>query len=202
MASQQRVLWITPSYLKENTVVNDNTEDNILRKCISVAEDKILHPLLGTQLTLAVSTYIQDYINSNVPIPAAYKTLIDDYIIPTLVEYSIIEYIPFTFKFRNKGISRQSGPDTIPAELEELIYLKNNILTTAQFYGERLVTFLRTNNSTYPEYFSNLIGDIQPARGAYSSSIFIPGANRGNRFGINGDCCSGLGYGFGTNVNI
>jgi len=84
--------------------------------------------------------------------------------------------------------------------MDELVYLKNNILTTAQFYGERLIAYLRVNNATYPEYFENAQGDVQPAKGAYSSSIFIPGANRGNRF--NSDGCTGLGYGFGINVNL
>jgi len=200
--SQQRVLWTTPQFLKDNTVVNDNVEDNILRKCISVAEDKVIHPLLGSQLTLTISNQIQDYIGSNVPIPAAYKTLIDDYIVPTLVEYAVIEYIPFTYKFRNKGIQRQTSPESIPAELDELIYLKQNILSTAQFYGERLVAFLRTNNATYPEYYQNGAGDIQPAKGAYSSSIFIPGANRGNRLGLGYDGCNGQGMGYGINYYI
>lgn len=196
---QQRILFTTPQFVKDNTTINDNVEDNILRKCISVAEDKIIHPLLGSQLTLAISNHIQAYIVSGTAIPAAYKTLLDDYIVPTLVEYTQIEYIPFTYKFRNKGISRQTSDTSIPAEVDELIYLKNNILSTAQFYGERLVSFLRTNNNTYPEYFQNGAGDVQPAKGAYSSSIFIPGKNRGNR-GTDG--CTGLGYGFDISVNI
>jgi len=196
--SQQRVLWTTPQFLKDNTVVNNNVEDNILRKCISVAEDKVIHPLLGSQLTLTISNHIQAYIASGTTIPADYKTLIDNYIVPCLVEYSIIEYIPYTYKFRNKGISRQTSPESLPAELDELVYLKQNILATAQFYGERLVTYLKTNNKLYPEYFQNTAGDIQPAKGAYSSSILIPGANRGNRFG---DGCGNYGMGYVIDIN-
>jgi hypothetical protein len=198
----QRVLWTTPQFIKDNTTINDNVEDNILRKCISVAEDKVIHPLLGSQLTLAISNHIQAYIASGTTIPADYKTLIDNYIVPTLVEYAQIEYIPFTYKFRNKGIGRQTSPESIPAELDELVYLKQNILSTAQFYGERLVTFLRTNSATYPEFYQNSAGDIQPAKGAYSSAILIPGANRGNRFGLGYDDCGGYGMGYSINVNI
>lgn len=179
MASQQRTLFVTPQYVKENSVFNDNIEDNILRKCISMCEDKYIHPILGTQLTLAITNHINAYVQSGTSIPTNYKILLDEYIIPCLVEYVQVEYLPFTFKFRNKGVSRQTSPESIPAEVDELIYLRQTILANAQFYGTRMVDYLCVNNALYPEYNQVQAGDIVPAKEAYSSSIFIPGKSRG-----------------------
>jgi hypothetical protein len=194
MIGINRVLWTTPQFVKDNSVINDNVEDGILRKCISTAEDKYLHPIIGTSLTTAINTYISLYVSSGNTIPTNYKLLIDDYIVPTLLEYTVYEYVPFSYKFRNKGISRQSSPDSIPADIGELSYLRNNIKDTAEFYGERLTTYLRNNSNLFPEYLTSTAGDIQPAKGVYSSNIFIPNANRGG--------CGYYGYGFTYPINL
>jgi len=197
MQGSNRILWVTPQYLKDNTVINDNCEDNILQVNIRAAEDKYLHPLIGSQMTKKVNQLISDSILSGSTIPTEYKTLIDDYIIPCLVEYSVYENVPFTFKFRNKGISQQTSPDSIPAGIDELTYLRNNIRDTAQFYGERLVTFLRvgyTNNTAFPEYLQVQVGDIKPATGDYFNGIHIPNKNRNNN--------NFLGFGLGTDIII
>lgn len=197
MQGSTRILWITPQYLKDNTIINDNVEDNILQVNIRTAEDKYLHPLLGTQMTIKINKLISDSIISGSTIPTEYKTLIDDYIIPCLVEYSVYENVPFTYKFRNKGISKQTSPDSIPAELDELTYLRNNIRDTAQFYGERLVTYLRvgyTNNQMFPEYLQTQIGDIKPATGDYFNGIHVPKRNR--------NTTNWLGYGLGKNLDL
>jgi hypothetical protein len=196
-----RVLFTTPQFLKDNTVVNDNVEDNILRKCISISEDKYIQPLLGTQLYLSLTTYVKANVLSGSTIPANYKLLLDDYIVPTLLEYSTYELVPFSFKFRNKGISRQTSPDSIPAEVSDLIYVRNNVLANAQFYADRLTQYLITQNNLYPEYYTNQMGDIKPARTGYSSGIFYPGRSRG--LGCDGCGIQGLGYGInGINITL
>ena len=141
MASQQRTLFVTPQYVKDNSAPNNNMEDNLIRKCISLSEDKYIHPILGTQLTLAISNHINALVQSGTTIPANYKLLLDDYIIPCLVEYTQLEYLPYTFKFRNKGISRQTSPESIPAEVDELVYLSQTLKTNAEFYAARMIYF-------------------------------------------------------------
>lgn len=201
-----RTLFITPQVLKDNSVFNKNIEDNLLRKGISTAEDKYIHPLLGSGLYSAITTHINNYIDSGTTIPANYKLLLDMYIVPTLIEYASVELVAYmSYKMRSKGISRQTGENTIPADLAELNYVRDNFLSSAQFYGQRLTTYLRTNTNLFPEYYSALAGDIQPAKAAYSSSIFIPGANRGSAYGRFGSCdweCGGYGMGYGINLYL
>ncbi len=183
-----RTLIISPQYLKDNSVINNNTEDTILQVCIRHAEDKYIHPLIGSRLMERVTNDIASY-QTGGTINAAYKILIDDYITPCLIEYSIYEYVPYSFKFRNKGISRQSSPDSIPADLNDLGYIRETVQSSAQFYGDRLVTYLKSNTATYTEYYQVQLGDIQPARNDSGFDIFIPFGSRGL-----GDCIYGMGF--------
>jgi hypothetical protein len=180
MSSATRVLFLTPQYLIDNTVINGNVEQKILNKCIRTAEDKYIMPLIGSPLYESLITKI-----TGNTLTGVYKTLMDDYVIPCLLEYSLYEYIPFTsFKFRNKGVSKQTSPESEPADLADLSYLRENVKDSAQFYGDRLVKHLKANNSqTFPEYYQlRTIEDVPPARSDYFSGIQFPGQNRGNGF--------------------
>ena len=172
-----RTLFLTPAYLIENTVINSNVEQKLLIKAIRTAEDKYIMPIIGSPL---YSTLI-DKIN-DATLSGAYKTLIDSYIIPCLLEYSLLEYIPFTsFKFRNTGVQKQTTPDSQAAELADLHYLKENVRDSAQFYGEKLIQHLRANTSLFPEYLRfTSCADTAPAISDYFSGIQFPGMNRTN----------------------
>ncbi len=187
-----RFLIITPQYLKDNSVINNNVEENILQVVIRHAEDKYIHPLIGSRMMDRISLDISSYVTGGT-IDPAYKTLIDEYVTPCLIEYSIYEYVPYTFKFRNKGVSRQGGPDTLPADLNDLGYIRETVLSSAIFYGERLVKYLKSNTTTFTEYYQYQLGDIQPAKGDTDFPLFIPNANRGDNCGT---------YGLGLGIDI
>jgi hypothetical protein len=184
-----RTLIITPQFLKDNSVINDNVEDNILEAVIRIAEDKYIHPKLGSRLVERINTEIATYASGGT-ITAEYKTLIDDYITACVIQYSIYEYVPYTFKFRNKGISTQTSPDSTPASVSDLGYIRESVKSTAEFYAERLISYLKNNTSLYPEYIQAQSGDITPSNNGYTGSgIFIPNyLVKG--YGIN--CCNGL----------
>ena len=195
MISQTRTLFISPQFIKDNTVVNDSVDTNIIQKSIRTAMDKYIHPLIGSEMYEALI----DKINTGSitgTTNAAYKTLLDEYVIPVTIEYSVYELVPFAnYKFRNKSISTQNSPDSTSAGLDELAYIRQNILDTAQFYGERLVSYLikQSSASVFPEYFTWTQGDIPPAKGDYFGGIHIPHTNRGD--------CSNFGMGYGTPIN-
>lgn len=170
------VLFVTVQYLRENSVINDNVDGNLLQPVIRTVHDKYLHPILGSQLYYS----LQQKVITNT-LTGNYLFLMNNYIVPFLLHYSTYESIPFmAFKFRNKGIQKQSSPDSTPAELGELTYVRDSVLATAQFYGERLVEYLCANQSSFPEYRSASNGDISPSNGDYFNGIHIPGSNRSN----------------------
>lgn len=187
-------LFITPQYLIENSAINSNVEQKILTKCIRSASDKYIMPLIGSNLYEA----IVNKISGGTMAAGDYKSLLDDYITPALVDYSVLEYIPFSaVKFRNKGIQRQnSGENSEPADMDNLTYLQQSVRDSAQFYSERLVRYLKANIQLFPEYYQYTISidDVMPARSDYFSGIQFPQSNRGNR--------GTFGMGLGTPINF
>lgn len=184
-----RTLFIDPQYVRDNSVINDNTEGGLISKAIRTASDKYIQPIIGGNLYNSLISKIQ--LNS---LSGDYKTLMDDFIVPCLLEYTIYEYIPYSFKFRNKGISRQTSPDSIPAEVEDLTYIRDNVLQTAQFYGETLVRFLSIHAPNFPELSTSQADQINRAKGDYFGGIHVPGQDRGY-------CGDGFGLGIGIPIN-
>lgn len=186
-------LFITPEYLIENSAINSNVEQKILTKCIRSASDKYIMPAIGSQLYQKIVSLI----SGGTMTAGVYKTLLDDYITPALVDYSVLEYIPFSsVKFRNKGMEKQTSDVSTPADAESLVMVQASVRDSAQFYTERLIKYLRANIQSYPEYSQYMItiDDMAPARSEYFSGIQFPRSNRG--------CCGDLGMGFTYDINL
>ena len=187
-----RTLFITPQYVRENSVLNDNTDGKLIVKAIRTAEDKYIMPIIGGNLYYTLIGMINA--GTLTGSTNTYKTLMDQFIVPCLLEYSIYEYVPYSFKFRNKGISKQTSPDSEAANLEDLYYLRDNVLQSAQFYAENLIKYLKVNAASFPEYTTISADQIAPARGDYFGGIHIPSSNRGN--------CDDYGLGLSRPVNV
>jgi hypothetical protein len=176
-AQPSRTLLITPQYLIDNSPVNSNVEQKLLASSIRKAEDIYLMPLIGSELYQAIIGKI----SGGTMAAGVYKDLLDLYIAPALVEYSVIVYIPFTsIKLRNKGTQKQLGDNSEPANLEDLAYLTTSVRDSAQFYAERLIKYLKQNMTQFPEYLRySTIDSILPANNDYFSGLqFTIGPNQ------------------------
>lgn len=174
MASENRNPFISVQYLRANSIINDNVDANVLLPIIRMAESKYVQQVIGSNLYVKLVTDA----NANT-ITGNYQILLEDYIIPVLLQYSVYESVPFmAYKFRNKGIQKQSGDNSEPADLTELTYIRDNVLQTAQFYSERLSKYLINNATLFPEYQSSTT-DLNPNSQSYFNGIHIP-----NRYGI------------------
>ncbi len=171
MASQNNNPFISIEYLRVNSIINDNVDSKVLLPIIRMAETKYIQQVLGNNLyeklvLLATS-------NPSL-ITGYYKTLLEEYIIPVLVQYSVYESVPFmNFKFRNKAISKQGSDNSTPADLSELSYIRDNVLQTAQFYSERMLNYIINNMAQFPEYTSANL-DVAPDTQSYFNGIHIP----------------------------
>jgi hypothetical protein len=79
----------------------------------------------------------------------------------------------------NKDLVRKISEQSSAASLEDLKYLRNIVLNTAEYYAERLVDWLRNNSDKYPEYNSNSGADLSPNKEAYFSGMNIQPGNQG-----------------------
>lgn len=165
-----KTLFITVDNLRENSVINNNVDGKILEVCIKTAQDKYVMPIIGGVLYSSLINKINAGTLSQTEI-----NLLNGFIVPTLFNYSVYEAIPFlSLKFRNKGINKQSSPDSESASLEDLNYLANKILETAQFYAELAIRHLKTNASDYPDYMIFAIDQNSPASSDYFSGVHFP----------------------------
>jgi hypothetical protein len=111
-----------------------------------------------------------------------YRLLLDDYITPSLTEYSLYEsIIPLTFKMQNKGIGVRNDAYQDSIGLEEVKYLRMEIKNNAEYYQERLIKYLANNSELFPEYFIYTDDENPDSNtGAYSSGIYFKRKRRVN----------------------
>jgi len=168
------VLFISEETIKKSTTVNGNVDAELLLPYIKVAQDIHVHQLLGTDL--------YDKLQSDITgdsVAGAYKTLLDDYIQPVLIHYSLYECLPFlSYKIMNKDIVRKISETSTSASLEDIVYMRDIIKNTAEYYAQRLVDYIVNNTASFPEYSSNSGADISPTKEAYFSGMNLADYNQ------------------------
>lgn len=179
------VMLLSVDRLKKNTPIQENVDDNLIKPYIYRAQTTHIHQFLGTDLYNRILSDVQ-----NNTISGSYKTLLDDYIIPALIEWSFYEVLPFiSLKLTNKSIGRGNADYLVEANLEDLKYLRNTIRDMARFQSERLIGYLKENSNLFIEYNTNSgLDKLQPQ---YSQNFFggiYTGRNNGND-----DCSWGTG---------
>lgn len=171
------VLLISEDTIKKSTTINGNVDVELLLPYMKVAQDIHIHQLLGTDLYDKIQADV-----SGGTLSGAYKTLVDTYVQPVLVHYSLFECLPFlSYKIMNKDIVRKISETSSAASLEDIKYIRNIVKDTAEFYSERLVDYLRDNIESYPEYNSNTGSDLPPTKETYFSGIVMDRDMQRNR---------------------
>jgi len=177
MAGQTNVIFVDFEYLQKNSPIYANLDSSDILWIAQVSQDMRMERLLGTSLYSRLKT---DIINSGTT-TGLYKTLIDDYISPSLVYFIVLDAVDFNaIKFTNKGLLRKSSENSEVATPEELQAYKNKLESFAEYYSQRIVDFLCANITSFPEYSNpgSSADTIHPSQKAYTSTIFIPGKNR------------------------
>ncbi len=176
------VLFISEDTIKKSTTINGNVDAELLLPYIKVAQDIHIHQLLGTDLYDKLASLITAGTMQNVA-NQDYEDLIDKYIQPCLIHYSLYECLPFlSYKIMNKDLVRKISEQSTAASLEDLKYLRGIVLNTAEYYAERLVEWLRNNHDKYPEYTSNTGADLSPTKEAYFSGINLQEGIQGKEY--------------------
>jgi hypothetical protein len=167
------VLFISESFVKDNTLLHENIDFKFIRPVIILCQDIHLQPKLGT--TLYNEIKIQIIGNS---LTTANQTLLDDYIQPMLL-YWIQAEAPsaISYKFLNKGLMQQNSENSVTASLDEINFISHKYKDRAEWYTERLVSFLLENDNDYPAYRNPEDGldVIQPDTRTYTSGMFLGG---------------------------
>lgn len=169
---QTKVAFVNYQYLVDNSPIYSNLDPEDINWLIAPSQDINIERLLGTKLYQKIK---DDVVNNT--LAGVYKTLLDDYVNPSLVFFIAFDAIDFNaIHFTNKGLLRKSSDNSEVATSEELQTYKDKLSTMAEYYGNRIVEYLCANTTDFPEYTQSTDeDDIVPANSGYKSTIFIPG---------------------------
>lgn len=148
-------LFITRNDIIKNTPLGGAIDADALLPFVRTAQEKYLLNLLGTVLY----NKIQDDIEANDSFTGYYETLVTDYVKPTLIWYSCVEYIPFSaITFKSNGAVKHISEQSVSPGKNEIDYLLSKALNNADYYATRLQDYLLANSSNIPEYLES-VGD-------------------------------------------
>ena len=145
----RNILFISRNDIIKRSPIGGNIDPEKIIPFVKTAQDKYLLNILGTVLF----EYLQDQIAA-ATVAAPYIVLLEEYIKDTLVHYSVVEALPFlSYTIANAGILKNIDPgQSVSPDKKDIDFLLQKELQTAQFYAERLVTYLIAYSNTYPQY--------------------------------------------------
>ena len=180
MALTAEVLFVKTDYIKRITSLNGSVEDSVVVPAIILAQDKYIQQYLGTDLL--------NYLKTNVSsLSGVYETLMDTYIRKATCWWTMVELIPNLYvKLDNGGLVIRASENTNPITEDDLHREVERARANAQFYTERLVSYLTKNSSSFPQYTSNVSPDMHPEKVAYNQNGLTVSKGR-NFFKYGGD---------------
>jgi len=153
-----QALLITKNDLVRFTATNGNVDSDKFVQFIKIAQDIHIQTYLGSKLL----NKIQADISSN-SLTGNYKDLVDDYVKPMLIHWSMVEWLPYAaYTVANKGVYKHNSENATNVEKNELDFLLEKERQTAQHYTERFITYMSFHRDLFPEYNSNNNEDMYP----------------------------------------
>ena len=164
----QHSLYISASRIKKDTALGGSVDDNIIMPYILLAQDMFILPILGTDLDTKLKADIQGG-----SLTGDYKTLVETYIQPSLVQFAFAELAPFLrLRFVNNAIVIMGANDqSSSASFEDIKPLMDRAKDAAEFYRQRLIDYIRNNTSSFPEYNTNTGADLDPTTRNYYAGM-------------------------------
>ena len=163
--------FISEEKLKQNSLINENVDDKIIRPLLIMVQDMYIQPAIGSGLYNELINQID-----NSTLTAANTTLITDYIQSSVIWWIMAEApMSMTYKFRNKGVQTQNSENSNPANIEDLISVADNYKYKAEWYTKRLSNFLYANSTTYPLFLNagNAYDTIHSNNQIYQSGMML-----------------------------
>ena len=191
----QTALLVSEQRFKTWTNVDDNVKTEDITPFIIQAQDLYVQSALGTLFY----TRLKNGIIAG-DLTTDEKSLVTNYVGPMLMQWALYLMLPgLKYKLVDKGVVSGQSEDTTPTTLEELKYLRQSVMDTAEFYTKRLVEFLCDNPNMFTEYTNPGVKGMTPDKSSpYFSGLVIP-KYLNPRYVCNcNDGCENCGY---TNIN-
>jgi len=163
-------LLISTKDVAQFTALNGNVDTDKFIQFLHIAQDIHIQNYLGTDLLDAIQVQI---ISTGAP-TGNYETLVSKYIKPMLVNYAMVEYLPWAaYTVANKGVYKHSAENSEAIDRLELDNLIDKQLRIAENYAKRFVDYICNYSSLYHEYNTNSNGDVSPSGNVNFSNWFL-----------------------------
>tara|TARA_R100001443_G_scaffold114246_1_gene130005 strand:- start:29 stop:610 length:582 start_codon:yes stop_codon:yes gene_type:complete len=175
----QHTLYISATRLKKDSAIGGSVEDDLIMPYILLAQDMNILPILGTDLDAKLKADIQGG-----TLAGAYKTLVETYIQPALVQFSFVSLVPYLrLRFVNNAVVVMGATEqSSSATYDDLKPLMDTATDAAEFYRQRAIDYLQNNSGSFVEYTSNSGADLDPTTRNYYAGInldnYVPRNNR------------------------
>mgnify|MGYP000175732370 FL=1 len=151
-------LFINRTDLIRNSIMDGNVDTDKFIQFIKIAQEIDVQQIMGTKMYDGLTTAIP---NIDLPANARWKTVLDDYIAPMLIWYAQSNYMPFAaYQIKNGGVFKHTSENAQSVDKNEIDFLVEKARTNAEWYSRRFIDFMSFNQTTYPEYTSNINDDI------------------------------------------
>ena len=164
----QHTLYISSTRLKKDSAIGGSVSDDLIMPYILLAQDMSILPILGTDLDAKLKSDIQGS-----SLTGAYKTLVETYIQPALVQFAFVSLVPYLrLRFVNNAVVVMGATDqSASATYDDLKPVMDTATDAAEFYRQRCIDYLRNNSNSFPEYSSNTGADLDPTTRNYYAGI-------------------------------
>ena len=155
-------LFISRDELIKYTALNGNIDTDNFIQWVKLAQDIHIQNYLGTDLFNKINAdLVANTLSGN------YLMLVNVYIKPMLIHWSMVEYLPFAaYTIANKGVYKHNSENSSNVDKSEIDFLVEKERSIAQSYTRRFIDYMSFNNNLYPEYNSNSNADVFPSKEA------------------------------------
>jgi hypothetical protein len=177
------VLFISETYIKDTSYIDENVDVKLLRNSILETQDMRILPILGTGLYNECKDQIRLGTKT-----ALNTTLLDTYVNAALKYWVLHDSaLILTFKVMNKSIVKRTAENAEVVSVTDLDKLMDFFKNRAEYYSERITKYLLANVTSYPLYLTagNSIDTIYPKQNNFTQGLFL-GTTK-NNFGLDVD---------------
>ena len=153
-------LFISRNDIIKQTPLQGSIDADRLLSFVRTAQDKYMLNLLGTVLFY----YIQAQIEAGTvdQLGPYYQRLLNDHIKPTLIWYSVVEYLPFSnVQFKSEGAVKHKSEQSETVEKDQVDYLLQKAMNSADFYATRMQNYLIAYSNQIPQYLQSIGNSTQ-----------------------------------------
>jgi len=146
-------LFITRNDIIKTSPLQGSIDSDRLLPFVKTAQEKYILNLLGTILYYK----LQADVEAGVPFTGYYLDLMNEHIKPTLIWYSVVEYLPFSaVQFKSEGAVKHQSEQSQAVSKTEVDYLVQKSQDNAEWYATRMQNYLIAYSNQIPEFYESI----------------------------------------------